>query len=56
MKEYTFQELEYLISLIVLITGENKAENRSGMQRFLEVRKHDTLIHLQKCKQCLSMH
>ena len=36
-KEYTFQELENLISLVVLITGKNKAENLSGMQRFLEV-------------------
>lgn len=36
-KEYTFQELQELISLIVLITGKNKAENQSGMHRFLEV-------------------
>ena len=36
-KEYTYQELQDLISLIVLISGKSKAENRSRMQRFLEV-------------------
>ena len=36
-KEYTFQELQELISLIVLIMGKSKAENQSGMHRFLEV-------------------
>lgn len=34
---YTFQELQDLISLIVLITGKSKPENQSGMQKFLEV-------------------
>ena len=34
---YTFQELQDLISLIVLITGKSKPENQSGMQGFLEV-------------------
>ena len=36
---YTFQELQDLISLIVLITGKSKPENQSGMQTFLQVSK-----------------
>ena len=36
---YTYQELQDLICLIVLISGKSKAENRSRMQRFLEVSK-----------------
>ena len=37
-KEYTFQELQDLISRIILITGKGKAENQTGlMQKFLEV-------------------
>lgn len=39
-KEYTYQQLQDLISLIVLISGKSKAENQSRMQRFLEVSKY----------------
>ena len=38
-KEYTYQELQDLISLIALISGKSKAENRSRMNRFSEVSK-----------------
>ena len=37
-KEYTFQELEDLITRIVLIAGKGKTANQTGlMQKFLEV-------------------
>lgn len=36
-KEYTLQELQELISLIVLITEKNKAGNQSVVHKFLEV-------------------
>ena len=37
-KEYTFQELEDLISRMVLITGKGTAEKQTGlMQKYLEV-------------------
>ena len=37
-KKYTFQELQDLISRMVLITGKGKAESQTGlMQKYLEV-------------------
>ena len=37
MKTYNFQELQDLVSRIVLITGKSRSDDLIGMNKFLEV-------------------